>query len=1311
MSTTDDYSEITEEIKQLAENGIVFLIPPGSHRGELVKNLKGSGLEILVYEQLYNRICNGSCDYMNIRLVNKDFLVEGKDLVEYIKNGRKLKDALERKVIVPESTAEFLLLIDQIRKKFVEEITGEGNDREEAEKKAKEIIDGHIKVFFLPKLYEEKYNDLKKDVRQFVGVDYTSILKDLIDRPKGISPKLVEAAKENQEYVKKGVEAIRALYPEKLGLGDVLKDIKEFFPIALTKAALSASISVLIGPSLTNAILSLANILMLKISKQTSETSITEFLKELASSPWEIIKKKKDRDRILDSIPKLINAAINAEEHIKDEIFEAVVDEVACKWGLSVEEFKKFIDNFYKLTNGKLITEDELKKEIEELKKEFDKSIKVLSVSPDSTFFDVDSWQDVKESGKGLMLKESLLTNAVYVDTPLEEELSSKLNETAKNGGGLIILKGKKGVGKSTAASVALWKILKQNKLIVEGKQGIYRPVIVKIYISTMTEEGFLDKLKDFINIARQNEFLPIFYIDPSKASAYEQGVYNPENFTNGFKDAINKILKNDIVLKNAIFLDVLSNDQYKLVVKDGLDELVKEETKSFSLVDADEILEEKDKKVQLKLISDIIEDNSDCKQKLSQDVVQKLADLISENFDDNYILIAALVADRLKKSGCKVEEVESSIENAKHQVHKFILDYIWKGVLGGDEDFSRRHAPLIIATGLIGYHPLDWGKALIKAFGYMPRDDIVKWFTLPLHDTIYEVIREIAESAAKRAFNIHSMKDICDEDSGEPCKFVEMSAEHLIEADIPIKKYKNLNEIADKYAEKVAEKLKETRVIRILIKNFMKQFDAEEKDGTWEIVHRIKMGNREKEIKGIYDDVDALLMMESQLEKFDSSSTTESKKLGDLPIEESVKEHEYEEKLSKDLSKQPPILYLHNLITMYLKSEEGIIARAEKILEDIEKKGYISKLDLLRGLAILKETSFIIMTTKKDVESIKALSKLSALLANSNYYSSIEEAKKILYNMRGERKKMNESEEVAKHIADYISMVLHNPRYSFNTLYGDLQYLPFYDGQPITIGSVNDETIPDSEKRIVIKYFDTLYNASSKIGKFALLDKLLCLYSEDYIFSDPIKPWEYLGQQDSKNFCDLIAQRVNNLLDESKKENERFEKDERNIAASLLYSGLAQCYARNGELDKAEKYANDANAVVNTITVDDYKKLKDYLEIWFLRPDLAEESDLLRQIVLWRLSIAYFDIGKKDIAEALDSEACRIAKELGGAENVLVSCILTLVFNNLSDLIKKIDEGIESFYKSLLSILLGFGITIETIEQFIEELFGKNGN
>jgi len=240
------------------------------------------------------------------------------------------------------------------------------------------------------------------------------------------------------------------------------------------------------------------------------------------------------------------------------------------------------------------------------------------------------------------------------------------------------------------------------------------------------------------------------------------------------------------------------------------------------------------------------------------------------------------------------------------------------------------------------------------------------------------------------------------------------------------------------------------------------------------------------------------------------------------------------------------------------------------------------------------------------------------------------------------------------------IAMAFHNPR---NAHHPTLTYIESLISGSYTLGIIklgrlyiSDETYkfePTIDESKLVQGFNSLYAATSNIGKLALLDSFF-----SYL-SNPDEILIYLGNQNREELCDAIAQRVDGLLKE-------IGNGERSIAASLLYSGLARCYAKMkmSMLSKAEKCAGEALEAVKNISVGDYEKLRPHLEVWFMRPDIAEELDLLRQVVYRRLSHAYLTMVNAEKAEKLAWEACRIAEELGEDGDMLRSCMLAYSIN-----------------------------------------------
>jgi len=438
-----------------------------------------------------------------------------------------------------------------------------------------------------------------------------------------------------------------------------------------------------------------------------------------------------------------------------------------------------------------------------------------------------------------------------------------------------------------------------------------------------------------------------------------------------------------------------------------------------------------------------------------------------------------------------------------------------------------------------------------------------------------------------------------------------------------------------------------------------------------WEIVHKIKIGNGEKEIKRIYDDVDALLIMEYLAGRSNVSLITESpsykfiksKKLESLfldhPIVRSLKGAENGEELTEKLIeleiKESYRAYIRKVKEKLIKPEEEML-RAKRILEDIEREKYVLDLDLFRGLTILKDLAS--PSINIDEKSLITISKLSALLANSECLDllyPLDPPREFLYFRWGKSRTENMSQDTVRSVTDFLSLVMHNPRNPNGILDTHLHAIFSFDLLSNLLNPKTRLEIDLSKK--AVDYFNELYEKASKYGKFALLDKLF--------YVDPAGVSKYLNIQDSKMLCDSIEQKVYNLLNE-------FKGDELRIAFSILSSGLAFCYAASKNLSMARFYLPSPNVInridENKINVDDYEKLKfrEYLEIWFLRPDPSEELKMLRHVLFKKLSQAYFMTGNIASAEIFAQEACKIAKELGEVKDMLRSCVLAYGINAL---------------------------------------------
>jgi len=456
--------------------------------------------------------------------------------------------------------------------------------------------------------------------------------------------------------------------------------------------------------------------------------------------------------------------------------------EAAVRAGVDVDTLKHVVRQL----SGK--GEDEIRRRIEELTKSLEEvkgQIRTISISPDATYFYAEDWLAGREDGGRLKLCNVFMGDCgrgiyvEYVSNKLEEAVVEEVRKRVVEGGGLVVVKGAKGIGKSTAVQVALYRIL---QVPLKVGDQYYKPVVVVV------DDYDKDISERFIHVARGLGLYPIFYLDPSKSRAYPKeptGLYQPEMSMGELRSTIDKL--RDIT--GAVAVVVFSNDQYH-VVKDFVDNAI--------VIDADQLLAPKKEKY----VEALVKNYSGCSGK----VVERITDAIASHFADGYAVSAVLAADWLKRDGCRGEEVEKAIERARGDVHRFTLHYLWYGLFNGDEAMADRYAPLLLAVGFFGPHPPKLVKAVVRAFGGEPEDAVVRWFSQPLYGTLYGAIIIVAHGAVYRQFGVGG-DELCHGSKEGPCRLVEICAEALV--GVPRKRYSGVEEVAVEYAKRVAERLK----------------------------------------------------------------------------------------------------------------------------------------------------------------------------------------------------------------------------------------------------------------------------------------------------------------------------------------------------------------------------------------------------------------------------------------------------------------------------------------------------------------------
>jgi len=759
------------EVKSLLDEGAVVLIPPGSSRGKIVGKLQGVG--VVAYRKFREGV-----EVLSVEGGRP--LVGGKSLVEYIKGVGKLSESLRGLVIVPRWTIDAVL----IRNALYEEL-----HRELGDKKAEELAKELLKFYFPPKYYGEQLKsfveNLEEDLRKAVEVDYSDVLKDVVEDARGVSLKLVKALEmRGIEYVKAGVEAIRGLDPGVVELPDALREAGRRALSALLAAPFTALASVFGGVAAAPAILavltasSLGNVkgvigdFLDKVVHSLGVESLKAPASGFAGRLFEWFIKREPRDKTLTSIARLLKAVVVAKKYVEDDTFEAVVDEVASKWGLSHDTFKHFIDNLYKLATEKLVTEEELerlrslsdeefKKRIEELVDErWEKFRKEVEERLDKIEEELEELKKkVKEQGKklenlgvllgvyekpkalGFDLKKKTFEVFSYryalVTSGRFEEYSSEILEKVSRGE-FIILVGPKGVGKSVLARYSLAKALDTGFFVVYE-----------------VEQGKLKQLKKLGGVLNTFGKWPVIFYDPSAPEYYELDFEEV-----GFEEApeIKKIRNTVIKLISAYkrwkksgintsIVVVLPNDIFD-TIKERVEEAKKKGVK-LTILEVD--LRQAD------FLTDVVKAYSggDC----GEEVYKRLGEYIADNYAGGYTLVAKYAGEWLRQTKCAAE-VEEAVKAGGGSAEAFIAQYMYINVFRSNTDFLRKLAIPFIVRAKLGPMPPKWlekfpaleGNRLVCHGNPLesltdPEKEFVKnWLSQEHEDIVEGVIKGIVE-------------------------------------------------------------------------------------------------------------------------------------------------------------------------------------------------------------------------------------------------------------------------------------------------------------------------------------------------------------------------------------------------------------------------------------------------------------------------------------------------------------------------------------------------------------------------------------
>ncbi|MFP3240697.1 MAG: hypothetical protein RXQ94_06140 [Caldivirga sp.] len=545
-------------------------------------------------------------------------------------------------------------------------------------------------------------------------------------------------------------KAIQRLSPNSLCLGGLL-DLRGAAP-DVARGVIGAVTDALLGGGV-----------LVSIASAGIEALAGRSLRQLLVR-WGVVK-----NDAVECIKDIVNSAREASRYIDDEGLRGVVEEIAKKWGWDVDTFKGFV----KTVAGKSVTEDEVRRMIEEALKGIEEELNKVKAEVEGLLvgakaFFIDDVENgllygnfIVEGGVPRIktlpgtAKNELVTNLVDAGRfrAVAEDVLSRLTR-----GGRVVLTGPRGIGKSTLATYVAWRSL----LGGLGKVVLDKSMDAVIRVDSLNP-GDAARLNNLIKTTGRR-FIIIY--DPSSIEAYIE----PESMgevgydVEGVKKTLTMLLR----MRNAWVIIVLPRELYDEVLKDATLKSVLDEVRNYVI------------NVDLKdegFLSEIVKRYSGCGD-VSEHLVERIMDF------DSYTLIAKYVGIWLRENKCQVKDVDEALRESTGKPKLFFAHYIWSTVLRGNEDLARRvSVPLILHAA---FGPIPEGityitkavneggvwklidrdrlaKSKLEDLREVDLEPIAKWLSTWHEDLIEEVLGELVglrgEEARKQYIN-HGFED-----------------------------------------------------------------------------------------------------------------------------------------------------------------------------------------------------------------------------------------------------------------------------------------------------------------------------------------------------------------------------------------------------------------------------------------------------------------------------------------------------------------------------------------------------------------------
>jgi hypothetical protein len=313
------------------------------------------------------------------------------------------------------------------------------------------------------------------------------------------------------------------------------------------------------------------------------------------------------------------------------------------------------------------------------------------------------------------------------------EEEARRVLEKLESGG-VAVLVGPKGIGKSTLAAYVVWKMLSGG--------GVEAAIRVEKSAKELTLKRTLDFVKRKTVVLYDPSPLEVYY-----KHKYMEKTERPEEVIETLEELVDFLQSGGDGVR---LLVVLPTDLYE-VVKDKMPEAFKNAVLEIKLND-------------LQFLHSVIKTYSSCEGDYSK-LVEKLA-----QFNGGYTLVAKYAGLWLRGRGCDVSDVEGAVEEVKQKPKLFLARYIRDVLLwrSSEEErvrlMYRAAVPLLLHAyfgpvpegvtyitqakdGVVFYQPEEIEKLtkpqwdLLKA-GLQP---IAKWLAQRHEDLVEETLRDLA--------------------------------------------------------------------------------------------------------------------------------------------------------------------------------------------------------------------------------------------------------------------------------------------------------------------------------------------------------------------------------------------------------------------------------------------------------------------------------------------------------------------------------------------------------------------------------------